>query len=89
MKNSKKICACLLVAFMLYTLTGCSFAESWDLLWGSHENGAMTAEEIQQMKAEKVIRPVDETMEAPVFGVDLGQVVTYQIGANADRKSVV
>ncbi len=88
MKNSKKIGACLLAAFMLYTLTGCSFAESWDLLWGSHESSAMTAEEIHQMKAEKVVRPVDETMEAPVFGVDLGQVATYQVGANAETLMV-
>lgn len=84
MKNGRMICTFLLMVFVLHTLTGCSFAESWDLLWGSHESTAMTAEEIQQMKAEKVIRTVDESMEAPVFGVDLGQVVTYQAGANAE-----
>lgn len=88
MKNSKRIGTGLLIAFMLCACTGCSFAESWDLLWGSHESTAMTAEEIQQMKAEKVIRPVDESMEAPVFGVDLGQVVNYQVGANAETLMV-
>ena len=88
MKINKKISILLLTGFVLYTLSGCSFAKSWDLLWGSHENGAMTAEEIQQMKAEKVVRTVDESMEAPVFGVDLGQEVIYQVGASAETLMV-
>lgn len=88
MKKNKKISTLLLIVVTSYMLTGCSFAESWDLLWGSHENGAMTAEELQQMKADKVVRQVDETMEAPVFGVDLGQTVTYRVGASAETLMV-
>ena len=79
--------AVLLTAALVYTLTGCSFSsvpETWKLLLGKSDNGAMTTAEMQQLKDNKVIRIVDENLAAPEFTMNLGDTYTYQVGAGAD-----
>lgn len=91
MKKGRKIAAVLLMAVLVYTLTGCSFStvkESWKLLLGKSENGSMTTAEIQELKAKKVVRRVDENLAAPEFTLNLGDTYTYQLGAGADALTV-
>lgn len=91
MKGYRKTAAVLLMAVLLYTLTGCSFSglkESWKLLLGKSENGSMTTAEMQELKAQKVIRNVDENLAAPQFTLNLGDTYTYNVGAGAEALMV-
>lgn len=87
MKRLKVVLTICLSMALMFSLSGCSFVESWKTLM-STESTALTAEEIQQMKDAKVIRTVDESLEAPVFTLDLGPEVEYQLGTSADSLNV-
>ena len=91
MRANRKIAAVLLTAVVLNTLTGCSFStvkESWKMLLGKTESGALTAAEMQELKDKKVIRNVDESLAAPQFTLNLGDTHTYQVGTGADALTV-
>lgn len=88
MKRTINLLMVCLVVAMLFSLTGCSFTESWKTLMGTTESTELKAEEIQEMKDAKVIRIVDESLDAPVFVLDLGGQVKYQVGTSAEALSV-
>lgn len=91
MRGNKKIAAVLVTAFMLNTLTGCSFSsvkESWKMLLGRGESNTLTAAQMQELKDKKVIRNVDENLAQPQFTLNLGDTHTYQVGAGADALTV-
>ncbi len=89
MKGIRKIATVLLTVLLVYTLTGCSFTASsftsaWKELLGKTEQQSMSDKEMQELKDQKVIRTVDESLAAPEFTVNLGDSYTYQVGAGAE-----